>query len=129
MDKEPCFAVSNDFRDTAGSTAHYRKGACHCLKVHDAQRLINARADKSIAAVFQSIEFRPGKHLFYPDDIPAFTVEVCKCFADFRHDLRGIRRTCTQDDLDVLVDQRQGFEQVRKAFLAGYPPDEKQCRL
>ena len=123
------FAVDHDFRNAASGGCDDRQTAGHGLKVHDAQRLVDARADEGITAVFQSIQLRLRQHFFNPDDVAAFLIQLGERVLDFLGDFRGVGRTGAQHHLDVLGNQVQGLEQVRQTLLTGDAAHEQQGGL
>ena len=123
------FAVDHDFRDAAGGGCDDRQTAGHGLKVHNTQRLVDARADEGITAVFQSIQLRLRQHFFNPDDVAALLIQLGERVLDFLGDFRSVGRTGAQHHLNVLGNQVQCLEQVRQALLAGDTAHEQQGGL
>ena len=123
------FAVDHDFRNAASGGCDDRQTAGHGLKVHDAQRLVDARADEGITAVFQSIQLRLRQHFFNPDDVAAFLIQLGERDLDLFGDFRGVRSTGAQHHLNVLGNQVQCLEQVWQALLAGDTAHEQQGGL
>ena len=68
---------------TTGQTAG------HGLKVHDAQRLVDARADESVAAVLQSVQLRLRQHFLDPHDVATLLVQLGERDLDLFGDFRG----------------------------------------
>ena len=99
------FTVDHNLRNTAGGGCDDRQTAGHGLKVHDAQRLVDARADESITAVFQSIQLRLRQHFFNPDDVAALFVQLGERGLDLFGDFRGVGRSRAQHHLNVLGNQ------------------------
>ena len=122
-------AVHHDLRDAARGAGHNRQTARHGLQVHDAQRLVDRRADERVAAVLKRVELRLGEHLLDPDDVAALLVQLGEGGLDLLHDLRGVRGARCQHDLHVLVHEVQRLQQIRQALLAGDAADEQQGRL
>ena len=122
-------AVDHDFRNAAGGGGDDRQATGHGLKVHDAQRLVDARADEGVAAVLQRIELGLREHFLDPHDVAALLVQLGERVLDFLGDFRGVGRTGAQHHLNILGNQVQGLEQVRQTLLTGDAAHEQQGGL
>ena len=88
----PGHPVDDDLRNATRRGGDHRQTASHRLEVHNAERLVDARADERIAAVFERVELVLRQHLLDPDDVAALLIEPSHRLLDLLADFRGVGR-------------------------------------
>ena len=126
--QESGLAIDNDFFDSANGTGNHRGFARHCLKIDNAERFVNGRANKHRCVRVKFAGRRLIHHFIDPDDSRPLRFCGFHCgFHFFRH-LGRVRRGSTKDDLETAIHELDCAQQVLESFLACDPTDEQQIR-
>ena len=84
-------AVDDDLGDAAGRRADDRGAARHRLEVHDAERLVDRRADERRRGAEDRAQLVARQHPIDPDDALARLLQPAHEPLDLGHDLRSVR--------------------------------------
>ena len=120
----PGLAVDDDLGDAAGGGGDDGELARHRLEVHDAERLVDRRADEGGRSGQYRGELGAWQVPVDPDHPVAVGAELLDEGGDLGHDLLGLRRAGAEHELHFGREEPSRAQQVGQALLAGDPADE-----
>ena len=120
--------MHHDLGNPAHRTGHHRCPAGHRFEIDDPEGLVNRRTDKNLRARIQRDDFSLRQHFLDPDHARTPLLRGFHRRLHFRRNLRRIRRTGAEHDLETRVQMPQRFDQMNNPLLPRDAPDKQNIR-
>ena len=122
-------AMGDGLRNPPDPARDDRGAASHGLEIDDPERLVNGRAHEKGRLRVERDDFAFRNHLVDPDHPGPLRLHQSDRLLHFRSNLRGVRRTRAQHDLESRIQVTQGVNQMDDALLACDASDKKNVGL